>query len=377
LNLRVPWWLSPFLGSDSIVLTKSLEWSVNYCVLEHMFNETSSTNNSRRNDFPTPSLWTEEPSQHVEPPFTISTEFLRDRQALEWRFVLIGAIQFLFLPFVIIFMIIHFFLQNAQQFHSTKEYLGPRQWSPLALWTFREFNELPHIFEERIQLSIKPTNLYIAAFRNPHVTQIAKSVAYISGSVVAVLVIISFINESVMIHVQVLEHNLFWYLGLFSAVFAAARSLIPDYNNALAHNNSIVQRDGAGAVGAGLLLNNGNFVNNEIEELVRRIGAHTHYTAPSWVGRCHTPHVQNAISDMFPYRVHIFAMEIYSALLTPIALCFVLPKCAGNILEFVRCHSRYVEGIGSVLDYSTFECFAEYGDSDFGVPVNSTKNQQK
>lgn len=56
---------------------------------------------------------------------------------LQGRFVIIGIIHFILLPYMIIFMTISFFLQNAQSFHTNKSYLGPRQWSPLALWTFR------------------------------------------------------------------------------------------------------------------------------------------------------------------------------------------------------------------------------------------------
>jgi hypothetical protein len=38
-------------------------------------------------------------------------------------------------------------MQHAQEWHSNKNYLGPREWDHLALWHFREFNELPHVFE--------------------------------------------------------------------------------------------------------------------------------------------------------------------------------------------------------------------------------------
>ena len=64
------------------------------------------------------------------------------------------------LPYMLIFMCLSFFLQNAQNFHTEKAYLGPRQWSPLAVWTFREFNELPHIFDGRIN----KTYLYAGKF---------------------------------------------------------------------------------------------------------------------------------------------------------------------------------------------------------------------
>ena len=41
LDLVVPWWVSIFFcsGSDRLFLTKSLEWSLSFCILEYMFDE--------------------------------------------------------------------------------------------------------------------------------------------------------------------------------------------------------------------------------------------------------------------------------------------------------------------------------------------------
>ena len=326
LNLRAPWWISPFVGSESLILTKSLEWALNWCILEPMFNVQT---------------------------YTISSTFLTDKQGLAWRFVLVGAIHFMLLPFMLVFMIIHFFLENAQQFHAQKAYLGPRQWSPLSLWTFREFNELPHVFEERINMSMKPTTEYLGLFYNPYLALLARCVSYIAGSFVATLLIISFIDESILMYVNALEHNLLWYLGIFSATLAAARALIPDEKK--------VVGTGAGTGTPG----------KDAEQLVASIAAHTHYKPAEWSSKCHTVNVFNAISEMFPFRAQIFVMEIYSVLITPIVLCFSLPDCVDSIVDFVREHTRYVDGVGSVVDYATFECFEKYGDDTFGGPAGT------
>jgi hypothetical protein len=113
LNMRVPWWITPFM-SEKLFLTKSLEWSISFCILEYVFNDN----------------------------FNVSKHFIKDVFGLKRRFIIVGIIHMLLLPFMLVFMSIHFFLQNAQQFHSNRAYLGPRQFSPLALWTFREFNEV-------------------------------------------------------------------------------------------------------------------------------------------------------------------------------------------------------------------------------------------
>lgn len=150
LDLRVPWWLTPFV-TERLFLTKSLEWSLSFCILEYMFNEQ----------------------------FVISTSFLKNVTLLQTRLKVVGVLHMVLLPFMVIFMTIHFFLLNAQSFHSNKAYLGPRQWSPLALWTFREFNELPHIFNERINKSYEPSNEYILSFTNHYTAIIARLIVYL------------------------------------------------------------------------------------------------------------------------------------------------------------------------------------------------------
>ncbi len=279
LNLHVPWWVSPLL-SEKLFLTKSLEWSLSFCVMEFMFNEQ----------------------------FNISSKFIKDTQALQGRFVMVGILHFILLPFMLIFMIVSFFLQNAQHFHSTRAYLGPRQWSPLALWKFREFNELPHVFESRINSSYSFAVDYIALFHDQNSAIVARCVAFIAGSFVATLLLVSFLSDSVLLHGTLLDHNLLWWLGIFSGLYAAARAMIPD------------DKKLAGSP----------------EETMEKISAHTHHFPPHWRSHCHAPIVKEEFLDLFPFKIHVFGMEILSIILTPVVLCFSLPQCANHIIDFVR-----------------------------------------
>lgn len=279
LDLRVPSWIAPFM-SERLFLTKSLEWSLSFCILEYMFNEE----------------------------FVISSSFLKNVPLLETRLRVVGVVHMLLLPFMVIFMSIHFFLQNAQSFHSSKSYLGPRQWSPLALWSFREFNELPHIFNERINKSYEPSNEYIQSFSNPYAAIIASFVAYVGGACIAMILLVSVFSEGVLLYVSVYDHNLLWYLGVFSAIYAGSRSLIPDKTKKT----------------------------EDPSELIGHISACTHYYPPHWMNRCHTIPVKDEMSELFPFKVHLFGMELMSVILTPIVLCFSLPPSASSIVDFVR-----------------------------------------
>jgi autophagy-related protein 9 len=76
--------------TERLFLTKSLEWSLSFCILEYMFNEQ----------------------------FVISTSFLKKVDVLQTRLRIVGVVHMILLPFMVLFMSIHFFLQNAQSFHS-------------------------------------------------------------------------------------------------------------------------------------------------------------------------------------------------------------------------------------------------------------------
>lgn len=246
---------------------------------------------------------------HVSNNEAVSQVFLKDKQGLRWRFIYLGVLHFILLPFMLLFMIIHFFLENAQQFHANKAYLGPRQWSPLALWTFREFNELPHVFDHRINKSIPATDTYISLFHNPYVAVLARCGSYLTGALVATLFVLSIFDEAILLYVHFLDHNLLWYLGIFSALYAASRTVIPNDVQQVQHN---------------------------AEQLVDSISSYTHYYPKHWENNCHSTKVFLEMQELYPYKVHVFAMELMSVILTPLVLCFSLPDNVPAILDFIR-----------------------------------------
>lgn len=293
LDLYAPWWLEPFF-SDSLYLTKSMEWSLSFCITEHMFTE------------------------HFE----LSEQFAGDPAGLKYRLQVVGLAHFLLLPFMLLFMTIHFFLQNAQQFHSNRAYLGPRQWSPMALWTFREFNELPHFFEERMGRAYTPALQYLDTFHNPYITIVARCLSYICGALVAALLLVSLLSEGALLYVHVLDHNLLWHLGVFSAAFAAARALVPDENK----------------------------VPESREELLKRTSAHTHHYPLKWAEEADSLAVRDEVAELLQFKIQLFVMEVLSVLLTPAILCFSLPSCAPTLLAFIK----YVLPLLTVIEVNDY-----------------------
>ena len=53
---------------------------------------------------------------------------------------------------------------ESQEYHKNPSTIGSRAYSPFARWKFREFNELPHLFQKRLNQSYLIANRYIDQF---------------------------------------------------------------------------------------------------------------------------------------------------------------------------------------------------------------------
>ena len=68
----------------------------------------------------------------------------------------------------------------------------------IIMFCFRHFNELEHELMARLSRAYKPATYYMDSFVSPLFTVIARTVAFISGSVLAVLVLLTVWDEDVL-----------------------------------------------------------------------------------------------------------------------------------------------------------------------------------
>ena len=148
------------------------------------------------------------------------------------------------------------------------------KFTPYWTWVFREYNELPHVFERRIGLSIKPAQQYLSQFHNPLTTVIARSIYFVAGSFIALLLVMSLLGDNVMLYIKFHDRNLLWYLSAFGAVAAICRSFIP-----------------SGATSAAASSGAGRYIGNfqaATSGLLRQVITYTHYRPDEWSRKEHT-----------------------------------------------------------------------------------------
>ncbi|CAL5193731.1 unnamed protein product [Lathyrus oleraceus] len=308
---------SPDGAQHRLVLTKTLEWTLNWCILQSMFD---------RN-------------------FCVRRDFVSNPKTLKKRLMVVGFAMLLLSPFLVIFMLAYLFLKHAEQFYNHPSTASSRRWSNLSRWMFREFNEVDHLFRHRINNSVLHASDYLKQFPSPIISIIAKFISFVSGGFAAVLIIIAFLEES-LLEGHIFGRNLFWYAAVFGTITAISRA-------AIANELLVLNPEGA----------------------ISMVVQHTHYMPKRWRGKEITELVRLEFETLFQYTGMMLLEDMASIFLTPYLLLFVVPKRVDDILQYIADFTVNVEGVGHVCSLSTFD-FQEHGNTHYGSPYNAPRSRR-
>lgn len=167
-------------------------------------------------------------------------------------------------PFIVLYLLVYSFFRYFEEYHKNPSTIGLRTFTPLARWQFREFNELPHLFNQRLNHAHPIAESYVAHFPRERTAVICRFVAFVAGSLAAVLILFSLIDPDAFLHFEITKDRtvLFW-IGITGAIVAVARGMIPDDKQT-----------------------------GDPESLMSEIIEHTHYCPQDWRGRLHSAYVR-------------------------------------------------------------------------------------
>lgn len=301
LDLSLP---VPFVRNRQL-FSKVLEWNIYLCIMDYLFNEQGQ----------------------------IKTLFLRDThrkalaEGLRRRFVVIGILNIFVAPFLVVYYLMHHFFRYFNEYKKNPSQIGSRQYTPLAEWKFREFNELDHLFQSRINMSYPYASRYIDQFPKDKTVQLAGFVAFISGAITSVLAVASLVDPELFLGFELTnDRTVLFYLGVFGSVWAVARGLAPEENDVFDPEYALL-------------------------EVIR----YTHYFPSHWKGRLHSDEVRKEFAMLYQMRIVIFLEEVLSIIFTPFILWFSLPKCSERIIDFFREFTVHVDGLGYLCSFAVFD----------------------
>ena len=311
--------LNPILNTRA-VLTRTLEWNLKLCIYNFVFNNQGQVNPNVLKDYNRNMLAKE----------------------LSSRFKMAAIINLLLCPFIVVYFVLLYFFRYFNEYKTNPSSLiGLRQYTPWAEWKLREFNELPHFFVKRLQLSIGPANTYINQFpRGFLVVNIMTLVNFVAGAITAVLVVMGLWFED--------EEHSFWafeltenksalfYISIFGTIWAVtAGSLATDTSSTESANSS-------------------SPFYYDPEASLRYVTQFTHYMPSTWSKKLHTAEVKGEFCELFSLKIVVIINELLSLVLTPFILWFKLLSQSGAIIDFVREYSVYVDGLGYVCYFAMF-----------------------
>jgi hypothetical protein len=321
LDLRIPLLRVP-------VVTKALEWGLTYAFFNFVFDSRT---------------------------FIIKKDFLRSdtssqlASTLRRRFRVFGFVGLLISPFVLIFLLIYFFFKYGEEIRNKPSILGARDWSTLARWKFRDLNEVPHLFEERLNRAYPLAQQYVDSFHSYTLTLFAKFVLFVVGSVAIVLLLFGLYQEPFLTRTYIIPErwNILLFLGVLGTILAVFRALLPP-DHFVADPNLLMEE----------------------------IALHTHHIPDTWIAAAHTHKVRDEFMRLFAYRIVLFATEVLSVLFTPFVLMISLPRCAEHLIQFVREFTVFEEGLGPVCKFALFD-LKQNGSRDYGALNSTAQNEEQ
>lgn len=292
---------------NTYFLTKTLEWNLKLCIFDFLFNDQGQ-------------LKRKVVSQHHR--LSLITN-------LRKRFRMAGLLSIFLTPFLVIYFILYYFLKLFYDFKTNPGLLNARGYSPYAKWRMREYNELPHLFDQRLNLSIESADNYLNQFPKELSNIILKFISYITGSIVTILAILTIIDHENFLNFELTEgRTVLFYMSTLGALFTICKNSISDNNNRYLFDP---------------------------EASLKKVSQFTHYLPNSWESRYHTLDVKNQFCDLYNLKLILIFKELCSLILLPYILYVSLPNSCDKIIDFFRDFSVHVDGIGYVCSFAMFK----------------------
>ena len=309
-NNRTSWirtWLSSYVVLECTPLSKALEWNIGYCLINYFFDENMHVKDKVK-------------SEHVQ---TLT-------HSLRMRFRIMAIVNLLLLPFILVYIVLYVVFKYGEQFYKDPKRLGTRNWSRIARWKFREFNELPHVFDERLKQSSDAASEYVNQFPSKYLDIFCKFVVFVLSSFVVVMLFMGLFNA------QLFTKDVVWWITMFGTAIALSRVFIINSAHKV-------------------------YPHQTMEQLAQTI----HYIPPQWEQDADKRYVFRAVLNLFEYRLVTLVKEILGVILAPYMLWSNLYHNAEEIVCFFKDCSTTQPGVGLMCEFAMLN-LATNGDPMFG-----------
>lgn len=293
----------PLLGPRQFY-SKSLEWNIDFCLTNFIFDEQGSIR-----------------------PFCLDVKNrTANVETLSLRLQFAAVTSVVVAPFTIFRFCIMYFFRYYTEFTRNPARVSARTFTPFAEWKIREFNELDHLFQRRLRQAHPFANEYLKQFPKDKIDQAWRFIAFISGAFAAVLTVATLLDPELFLGFEVTPGRtaVFW-LTIMVGIFGVAHGSLPDETE----------------------------VHDPVLHLKEML-MYTHYMPAHWRSKLHSNEVRAEFSALYQMKIMVFLEEVMSLILTPWILWRNSGKQCEKIIDFFREHTVHVEGIGNQCNFAVF-----------------------
>ena len=293
----------PFVGTRQSY-SKSLEWCIDFCLTNFIFDEQGNIRS-----------------------FCLDVKNRRTLiDTLRRRLQFAALTSVLIAPFNILRFCTMYFFRYYTEFTKDLSRISARTFTPFAEWKIREFNELDHLFQRRLNQAYPFANDYLKQFPKDKTDQLCRFIALVSGAFAAVLTLLTLWDQERFLSFEVTPGRtaIFW-VPVLAGIFAAAHGALPDEDE----------------------------VHDPVLHL-KEVLMFTHYMPAHWKDRLHSNDVRSEFSALYQMKVLIFVEEILSLIVAPWILLRNANRRCERIIDFFREQTVHVEGIGYQCNFAVF-----------------------
>ncbi|CAI8496269.1 unnamed protein product [Hanseniaspora opuntiae] len=241
--------------------------------------------------------------------------------------IVAGFINILLTPFLIIYFTLLYLLKY---FYNIKSIFNSREYNLENRYKLREYNELEHFFTKRLNLSVDIANEYLLQFPNNVTNLIYKFLAFVSGSLLAILTITTLVADSEnFLSFEVTKNkSILFYMSILGAL------------NTFTYNN--IQQD--------------KYKTYQPKMYFKELVKYTHFVP---VAKDNKPlsniDIRNQFNEVYSSKLINIIHEFASLLLTPYILWFVLPKRSKNIIAFMESITEKDNELGFICKFANYK----------------------
>ena len=243
-----------------------------------------------------------------------------DTHAVSNMIKILAVAQIILCPFTFTLTIVHSIINVTTDIYTGNSYLGPKEWTTHARLSFREYNELPHIFDIRINKSYEHAGKYEQKFSAHIMNMLMKRIIFTLGTFLTLLVFLTFYNETLVLYIKLFNRSLIWYITILVTLITVCRMAIVDTTS----------------------------INESAEEIMEKIAEHTHYFPECWKGKCHKCDILEKYKTLFTYKLVNILYELISIFYIPYYMLYKMPDDLEKIALFIEGNTKYCEGIGHI-----------------------------